>query len=381
MNIAAYVHMRRSLGNASGVGRFIANMIALLGKQPGIHLTVMAPRRELQADGSIDPASLMAGLPTAPLPASRWIMERMWWALKWPRIERWCPDADWVYCPADTFVATRKAKLAVTIHDIEAFEPDLPWSNTPQHRRFQRRWSIKLAQIYRRADRIITVSEFSRQRMIQLLGWDAGKIAVVGCGIADRFYAAAAAPDSGPPLLAGPYLLTVGGLTLRKGGPWTIAVAEELLRRKSDLKIAVAGYNDPDLARRAGQLPNLIMLGFVKDDDLPRLLKHSLALLFLSRYEGFGMPILEAMACGAPAIVSEFASLPEVAGDAGIVVDVNNAPTIADVAMSLLNHPPLREDYRQRGLKRAAAATWQACVERLLTALTPSPLPCNQGRG
>jgi len=367
MNIAAYVHMRRSLVNVTGVGRFIANMIGLLGTQPGIHVTVMAARNELQPDGSIDPTSLMAGLPVAPLPLSRGMMEKVWWAIQWPKAEHWCPDADWVYVPADAYVPTRKAKLAVTIHDIEAFETDLPWSNTPAHRSLLRRWTAKLPQIYRHADRIITVSEFSRQRMVQLLGWDANKIAVIGGGITGHFYAAA--PVVGPPLVPGPYLATVGGLTIRKGGPWTLDVAEELLRRKSNLKIAVAGKSEPDLAARAAKLPNVVLLGFVPDTDLPKLLKQSLATMFLSRYEGFGMPVIESMACGAPAIVSNFASVPEVAGDAGIIVDVHNAPAIADIALSLQADPATREDYRQRGLKRAAAATWQSCVDRLLAAL------------
>lgn len=369
MNLAAYVHMRRSLVNVTGVGRFIANMIGLLGKQPGVKVTVMAPRDELRPDGSIDPASLMAGLPVASLPLSRWMMERLWWALQWPKAEYWCPDADWVYVPADAYVPTRKAKLAITVHDIEAFETDLPWSNTPGHLEARRRWSKKLPLIYRHADRIITISEFSRRRMVEVLGWDANKIAVIGCGITEHFYAAASAPVVGPPLIPGPYLATVGGLTARKGGPWTIAVAEELLRRKSDLKIAVAGKSDADLAERAAKLPNIVLLGFVPDADLPKLLKQSVATMFLSCYEGFGMPILESMACGAPAIVSPFASVPEVAGDAGIVVDVHDAPAIADVAMSFQCNSATHEDYRQRGLKRAAAATWQSCVDRLLAAL------------
>ena len=64
--------------------------------------------------------------------------------MRWPKAERWCPDADWVYSPADAFVATRKARLAVTIHDIEVFETDLPWSDTPKHKKFRRRWVAKL---------------------------------------------------------------------------------------------------------------------------------------------------------------------------------------------------------------------------------------------
>ncbi len=345
-------------------------MVGVLGRQPGVCVTALVPRDQLNSSGEIGAASPMFGLAVKRLPFSRWAMERLWWGIHMPCAERWCPDADWVYSPVDAVIPTRRAKFAVTIHDIEAFETDLPWSDTPGQRRFRRRWKAKLPTIYRYSNLILTVSEFSKRRMVELLGWDPSRIAVVGNGIDERFYQAAQSTIASKPLVDVPYLAVIGGLTMRKGAVWTIRLAEELQRRGSKLKIAVAGKSETQFAQQAVALPNIVQLGFVQDAELPGFLKQAVALLFLSRYEGFGMPILEAMACQTPAIVSGFASLPEVAGEAGIIVDVENTAMIADLALQLMDDPVLRRGYSERGIKIAERATWQACVDRLRAAMS-----------
>jgi glycosyltransferase involved in cell wall biosynthesis len=106
----------------------------------------------------------------------------------------------------------------------------------------------------------------------------------------------------------------------------------------------------------------------IPDEDLPRLLRGALSLLFLSPYEGFGIPALEAMAAGIPAVVSNTASLPEVVGDAGIVVDPEATDAIVDILINLEDNSRLREDYGQKGRQRATQYTWSQCVDRLMNA-------------
>jgi glycosyltransferase involved in cell wall biosynthesis len=367
LKVAAYIHLTRASGNATGVGRHIGQMIRMMDKEPGVNLKLMAPRNELNPDGTAPGEHPFGRSRFIGLPLSRGMMERMWWLFHRPRAEFWCPGIDWVYCPADSYVPVKTAKLAVTIHDIEGFETDLPWSNTPGHAKRRRRWGMKLPLMYRESRLILTVSEFSRRRMQELLNWDPAKIVVVGNGVDERFFSASEQVHER--LVEGPYLVTVGGLTERKGAKWTLEVARELARRKSNLKLVVCGKSEAQFAEQAKEIANIVQLGFVKDVDLPGVLRHATALLFLSRYEGFGMPILEAMACGTPAIVAEFASLPEIAGEAGIVADVTKPGAIADLVMQFEKDGAMRERYSRMGIERARGFTWKACVDRLVGAM------------
>lgn len=367
MKIAAYVHWRRQLGHVTGVGRHIRSMVAALAQTPGVDVTVMAAKAELSVPGD---TSLRA-LPIAPLPLSRALLERLWWATSLPKAERYVPDADWVYSPADTYVPTRRARLATTIHDIEIFEDDLPWSGTNNWERRRQMWRLRLGKMFKHARLILTVSEFSKRRMVDVLGVDPDRIIIVGNGVDDSFLDAGQSEQTrlqGEEWRKkyGPYLATVGGLSQRKGADYLFAVAAELRKRNSELRILVSGRNDPKYEQRLAEFPNVLPLGFVPDEALAGLLRGAVSLAFLSRYEGFGIPIVEAMACGTAAIVAPFASLPEVAGDVGIVVDVTKPAEIAELAMHLEKDAPRREELIRRGYVRAREFTWAKCVNRLM---------------
>src|SRR5690606_37819708 len=119
---------------------------------------------------------------------SRAVMERAWTLLNRPPVERWNRDADWVYNPTETYVPTRRAQQAVTIHGLYWFEPDLPWYNNRDYDRTRRHWRVKMRPILNRADLLLTVSEFSKARTVELLGADPDRIAVVGNGVEPIFY-------------------------------------------------------------------------------------------------------------------------------------------------------------------------------------------------
>jgi glycosyltransferase involved in cell wall biosynthesis len=221
----------------------------------------------------------------------------------------------------------------------------------------------------RHARRIMTVSEFSKKRTVELLNIPAEKIVVVGCGAEQAYFDIY---EQDPATLARPcpepYLLVIGGLNLRKGGVHVLAVAEELRRRGSELRILIAGPND-HLKERVKDYPNVRLLGFVPDEELPTLLRGATGLLFLSYYEGFGIPAAEAMAAGVPAIVSDRSSLPEVVGNAGFVFGLSDFRAIAALADNLLRDRGFRENYVLLGRQRAMQFRWPACVDRLLKGL------------
>jgi len=173
-----------------------------------------------------------------------------------------------------------------------------------------------------------------------------------------------------PGLPAGqPFVSMVGGLRHRKGGHHYLELAQELSRRESPIQIVIAGPNDADLAEAARAHPNLHLLGMVGDAHLPALLRQSLALVFLSLYEGFGIPPLEAMAAGTPAIVANRASLPEVVGHAGIIVEPSASATIADHCHRLLTDTAHRELLHQKSRSHAAGYRWNKCTDTILHSL------------
>jgi glycosyltransferase involved in cell wall biosynthesis len=118
-------------------------------------------------------------------------------------------------------------------------------------------------------------------------------------------------------------------------------------------------------ARSAG----VILTGFIDRGDLPSLYRQAEMLVYPSLYEGFGLPVLEAMACGTPVITSNTSSLPEVAGDAALTVNPTQVGEIADAMAQLLSDATLRRRLRQAGIERASAFTWTRTAQRLLAVL------------
>jgi glycosyltransferase involved in cell wall biosynthesis len=312
----------------------------------------------------------LAGLPVSPLPGKRRWLEAAWLLLDVPKADRWCRAADWVYCPAEAYVPTVSARLAVTMHCVNWFEPELPWYNDPEIRWARRRMGIRWRKVLDRAQLVPTVSAFLKQRISALFGTDPAKIVVVGNGVEEEFFAAGRSPPGEPS--GKPYLLIVGGLTQRKGADYVLPLAAELARRQPAVEIRVAGQSEARYREAIKQQANIIELGYQGLDALPTLLRRSVALLFLSRYDTFGIPSIEAMAAGTPVIAAHFAALPEVLGDAGIVLDPTQSVAIADIVHRLVREPSYRDDLIQKGLKRAEDFHWSQCVARLHQALQMS---------
>jgi glycosyltransferase involved in cell wall biosynthesis len=170
------------------------------------------------------------------------------------------------------------------------------------------------------------------------------------------------------------YLLFVGTLEPRKNLT-TLLHAYAMLRAEwpgEDLKLVVAGrtgwlYTDIfDTVKRLALDEEVIFTGFVDDEDLPDLYRGAQLFVFPSLYEGFGLPILEAMASGVPVITSATASMPEVAGDAAILVDPHDSEAIAEGMAQVLAEDRLRQAMIQKGLARARRFTWDTVAQNTL---------------
>jgi glycosyltransferase involved in cell wall biosynthesis len=370
MNIISYIHPVSTYVPCTGIGKHINQMLLGLKDRDEIAIKLLFSQQWLAANGRLDPRSPLSPLPFTTFPTAENNTERTWKLVGFPRMDKYVTnDTDWLYAPMQTYIPVTKCPVAVTLHDIQAFEPDLPWSQTWQHRWFAYKWGRWVRKALTNCRVVFTVSEFSKQRMVDLLGANPQQIEVIGNGVDAAFFEIAKIdPASLDRPTVQPYIIIVGGLREKKGADDVLAVAAALRQRKSDLQIVVAGSSEAHYIAAAQEHPNIILLGMVSDFDLPRLLRCASSLLFLSPYEGFGIPALEAMAVGIPAVVADRASLPEIVGDAGIIVDPATTEAIVDILVNLDRTPQLREEYIQRGYHHAAIYSWSSCIDRLVTA-------------
>jgi glycosyltransferase involved in cell wall biosynthesis len=296
------------------------------------------------------------------------MVERLLRLADLPRLDWFGPAADWYYSPMESPMPVSNARTAMTLHDVAIFEEGLPWSRSASNIRAQKTGMVWVPRALRRVDRILTVSEFSRRRMVEMFNADYDRICVVGNGVEDIFFETGAIARK-EVIEKRDEVVVLGGLRYKKGAEHVFDVADALKRRGSTLRIVVIGQSEPAYISRAQSFPNIDVLGMLPDEVVAQRLAHARALMLLSLYEGFGIPVLEAMACGTVAVASNIASLPEVVGDAGLVFDPANADEIAASLAELRTNSSLHDDLVNRGFARSQNFTWDSCVERLTGAL------------
>ena len=224
------------------------------------------------------------------------------------------------------------------------------------------------------ASRVITISDFTRDEVLNRVSIAPDKVKAIHLAVDPTFYPRSDdACESVKSRLGVPnsYFLVVGTIEARKNLERLVA-AYALLPRKDRPRLVFAGgsgfHSDRVLeAVQAHHLEDQVrFLGHVSDADLPMLYSGALCLLFPSRYEGFGLPILEAMACGCPVVTSNRGSMAEVAGDAAIFVDPDSVEAMAEGISTLMEDQSLRDDMIAKGHTRVQQFSWRAAAEHTL---------------
>lgn len=273
-------------------------------------------------------------------------------------------DVDVLFCPnGNGPIHGTSVPVVVQIHDVNALEG----YSSRVHRTYRRLTVPRAARV---ADVIVTVSEFSKREIVSHLPVEPDRVQVAYNGIDETFHG----PGDGTPFdCPESYVLYVGAMNPRKN-VGRLVQAFLRLKQSSDIpqKLLLVGPEKELLFKEVelSDSPKVVIPGYLTRDELTYAYTHADLFAYPSLYEGFGLPPLEAMACGTPVLAGDAAALPEVLGDAAELVDPYDLDAIADGMRAVLEDPESAEELVQRGRKQVARYTWERTVKTLLEILS-----------
>lgn len=287
-----------------------------------------------------------------------------WMELRVPRVLR-AVRADIAHFTNYTAPLRLDLPYLVTVYDMSLAL--LPWCYTWKMRLLVPRL---LPRVTRRARLVLVPSLSTRDDVVRLLGVDPGRVRVVPPAAPRGFDP----PEGEAPAGGPPYFLFVGNLEPRKNLARTLRAFARVAAALPEHRFVVAGapgWKYEDVTREAAR-PELAgrveFRGYVPETELPSLYRNATAFVYASLYEGFGMPVIEAMACGAPVLTSRVAALPELAEGAAVLVDPLDERALADAMVTLATDAGLRERLRRAGPLRAAQYSWETTCALTLEA-------------
>lgn len=353
----------------AGIGRLVRELVKALAYEDTLteyRLFVSGAKLD---DLPSPPSTNFTWRPTRVNP--KWLA-RIWHRLHWPvPVQIFTGDVD-LYHATDFVLPPVRAgtKTLLTVHDLSFMR--VPEAASPRLRAYL---NDVVPRSTRRATHIIADSSATKADLIDVYKLSPEKITVLLSGVDPRFKpfegdTASIRDKYGIP--SRPYIFSVGTVQPRKNYGRVIEALAILRNQGRDVGLVIAGgrgwLEDPIYAtiKNARMSDYVHLIGFADDADLPALYSDAVCMAYPSLYEGFGFPILEGMACGTPVVTANVSSLPEVAGDAAILVDPYDTDAIADALRRVIDETDLRDRLIQRGLKQIKFFTWERSARQLL---------------
>jgi len=264
-----------------------------------------------------------------------------------------------------------RTRTILTVHDLSFVR--VPDAASPRLKAYLDR---VVPDSVRRADHVLADSQATKEDLVALYGVLPEKITVLLSGVGLQFQCASSGVVMTTRIRYGlgshPYILAVGTVQPRKNYGRLIQALALLRAQGYDLDLVIAGgrgwLEDPiyETVHTLQMTKHVRFIGFAREEDLPALYSGAICLAFPSLYEGFGLPVLEAMACGTPVVTSNVSSLPEVAGDAALMVDPYNVEAIAYAIKRILDDGELRGKLIERGYAQTGRFSWDKSARQLL---------------
>lgn len=357
--------------NRTGVGVYTREMVRhLLPSGSGHDYVLVYPGRK----GAARLSAERLGAPVAALPDRRWLYP-LWNSAGWPPIERLVGHCDLVHVLTGSVRVPCRATLVVTIHD-------LAFVRLPAAYPWRRRWfkSKMLSDLRQRDVLAIADSEAARRDIIELVGLPDHRVALAYLGVDRRFFQRAGEDEIARVRaryrLPSRFFLFLDVLSRRKNVELLLRGFDQYCSGgPSDVDLVIAG---PPITPRFGTVYELWervsvkhrvhFVGFVADEDLAAVYAAASALVYPSRYEGFGLPVIEAMASGTPVICANATALPEVSGGAALLVSPDDPTELAHAFARIASDDALRQELATKGVERAQCFDWGETARQTLQA-------------
>ena len=365
----------------AGIGRYTRELVAALLALESPHQYVLFAATGGIGRQASNVKHQASSVEFRTIPISDEWMARLWHRLRLPiPVEAITGPLDVFYSPDFVLPPTRRStRTLLTVHDLSFLR--YPEAFVPKLRRYLERL---VPRSIARADVVLADSAATQADIVSLLGAPPDKVQVLYSGVHPCFRPEAE-PGERERLQARygigdrPYVLSVGTVQPRKNYVRLIKAFTRLQTCKpanlqtckpANLQLLIAGGRGwlyQGILAEAEKHPDRVrLLGFVDEADLPALYRNAALFAFPSLYEGFGLPVLEAMACGVPVVCSDASSLPEVAGDAALLVDPHDEDALAEAMARALEETDLRREMITRGLAQAARFTWERAARQLV---------------
>ena len=367
MNILSYVHLR-NIYRSTGVGRVARELTQEMSVLPGIAIQILGDRSDH------DRVVSKVGKPWTEFTyhlfdrdTSR--QQALWYLTNRPRAEDYWPAVDIVHCTAESYVPVRKARLAVSCHDAQHFESGVH-KMSPWLMRQRLKWKLLFDRLNREADMFHMISEFAAERTAHFFPAIASRLRVVPNAASESFFQPPS--EKGLQILKAlgiegrRFLLTPGGLQHRKNAELILDVWPLLHEIFPELILVVINWTDPVYQSRAEALgPSCILAGFQEEEELVALYAAAELVWFPTRYDGFGMPVIEGMASGTPVVSSNTTGIPEVAGPAAVLLSPDRPSDHVEAIQGLLQDDSARKALSDQGRLRAEQFRWHISAQKL----------------